>query len=847
MSDTNQNCESVTGSLWEETFQEEVADVVVDADASDLLPTYTYRVPDPWKDVVQPGTCVHVPFGGQEKLGYVLARRRISSKDPLCVRLRDIIAPVEGAVTFSQEQAELARWMAARYVCSLAAGVRCVAPASMGARVMTLVRLTDPSITAREADHAAVQAHIIETLRALGGEAEREKLREAARVSSFTSSYAALLRKGLLQETRQVSRPRTQARTVRGYILCQPLESVAGLGTLRLSVNAPEGRVSEAGRRILRVLAERMEAGEAPVTADRLLEAAQASESALQTLVKKGIVEVREVPVRRMPHTVPTVRTQPPCLTAGQRAAAVWIAEAIAAATPKIALLYGVTASGKTEVYLDAIARTLKAGRSAIVLVPEIALTAQAVEVFTGRFGDEVAVLHSRLSEGERYDEWRRLQQKQAHIVVGARSAIFAPVENVGLIVVDEEHEASYKQETTPRYHARDVAIERARHAGATLLLGSATPSLETYYASEQGRITRLEMPERIDNRPLPEVTVVDLREEFKEHRALFSRRLIEEIRARLSRGQQSILFLNRRGYAQCVLCRECGHVMRCPHCAVSLTFHAARSVLRCHHCDYSCAAPTICPACGGIRIRGFGIGTERVEEEVLHHFPQARVARLDRDTATRKGAHAGILGRFRRGEADILIGTQMVAKGLDFPNVTLVGVISADTAIHLPDFRAAERAFQLLTQVAGRAGRGEHPGSVVIQTFCPNHYSVQMATRQDYPGFYRQEIAFRRELLYPPFSRFANLISADEDEARARLRATALAEAFRETLPPEVERIGPAPCPLARLKNVYRWHVALRAPLEAPLSDLVREGLARLTSTERMGITVDIDPMGMA
>ncbi|HXG23584.1 MAG TPA: hypothetical protein VNJ09_03435, partial [Chthonomonadales bacterium] len=329
MSDTNHNCDSEAGGLWEEAFQEEVADVVVDADAPDLLPTYTYRVPDPWKDVVQPGTCVHVPFGGQEKLGYVLVRRRISSDDPLCARLRDIIAPVKGAITFSQEQAELARWMAARYVCSLAAGVRCVAPAAMGARVMTLVRLADQFITTREAGHAAVQAHIIETLRTLGGVATLEKLREAARVSSFTTSYAALLRKGLLQETRQVSRPRTQARTVRGYVLSQPLEPMAGQRTLGPAVNVVEGRVSEAGRRILRVLAELTEVGETPVTADRLLEEAQASESALQTLVKKGAVEVREVPVRRIPYIVPTVRTQPPCFTPGQRAAAKWIAEAI--------------------------------------------------------------------------------------------------------------------------------------------------------------------------------------------------------------------------------------------------------------------------------------------------------------------------------------------------------------------------------------------------------------------------------------------------------------------------------------------------------------------------------------
>jgi len=834
VSNAEQSRKLATGSLWEDTLAVEVAEVVVDADAPDLLPVYTYRVPDLWKDMVQLGTCVHVPFGGQEKLGYVLARRRMALADPLCARLRDIIAPVEGAITFSQEQAEIAGWVAEEYICPLASSLRCVAPAAMGARVVTQVRLVEETMTAKDAGNATSQVHILDTLRALGGVAEREKLREASKVSSFTTSYAALLRKGLIRETRHVSRPRTQARTVRAYTL-KPME------------NASEARISEVGRRILQVLAECAEAGKTLVTADYLLEEAQASESALQTLVRKGIVDMRKMLVCRNPHVVPATRTQPPRLTPAQRAAVEWIADSLTKSTPQTALLYGVTASGKTEVYLDAIAHTLEAGRTAIVLVPEIALTTQVVEVFTGRFGDEVAVLHSRLSDGERYDEWRRLQQKQARIVVGARSAIFAPVENVGLIVVDEEHEASYKQESTPRYHARDVAAERARRAGATLLLGSATPSLETYYASEQGRITRLEMPERIDNRPLPEVSIVDLREEFKEHRALFSRRLMEEIRIRLSQGQQAILFLNRRGYAQCVLCRECGHVMRCPHCAVSLTFHAAQRALRCHHCDYSRLAPTACPACGGTRIRGFGIGTERVEEEVIKHFPQARVARLDRDTAARKGAHAGILGRFRRGEVDILIGTQMVAKGLDFPNVTLVGIVSADTAIHLPDFRAAERAFQLLTQVAGRAGRGAHPGLVIIQTFCPNHYSVQMATRQDYPGFYQQEIAFRRELLYPPFSRFANLISTDEDEARARLRAVAMAEAFRDTLPPEIELIGPAPCPLSRLKNVYRWHVALRAPLDAPLSRLVREGLTRLSSTERMDITVDIDPMGMA
>lgn len=824
-----------TGSLWEEFAEVDVAEVVVDVDAPDLLPTYSYRVPEHLREQVTVGRCVHVPFGGQEKLGYVMERRRIPESDPLCARLRDIIAPVDGAIAFHAAQASLARWLAGRVVCDLTSAVRCVAPAMMGARVVTIVRLADASLRGHDLPGSLAQAHLVETLRRLGGRAELETLRDAARLSAFASAYSALIRKRLFLETREVSRARTVARMARAY-------------ELGGAADALNGRPTPAGRRILDALSEFTRRGETPVLPERLLTAAQASSGALKTLVEKGAVVVREVPVRRAPHAVPHRLTQPPPLTEGQRVACDQLAHLIESPSDsRTALLFGVTASGKTEVYLHAIAHTLNAGRNAIVLVPEIALTAQVVEVFTGRFGDAVAVLHSALSDGERHDEWRRLQSGEARIAVGARSAIFAPVENVGLIVVDEEHEASYKQESQPRYHARDVAQERARLSHALTLLGSATPSIETFYASEQGEIVRLEMPERIDNRPLPRVAVVDLREEWKESRALFSRALVEAMGERLRRGQQTILFLNRRGYAQFVLCRECGHVERCPNCAVSLTLHLAYGSLRCHHCDYSRAAPHVCPTCGGTKIRGFGIGTEKVEEEALKLFPSARIARLDRDTTARKGAHAGILRQFRQGEADILIGTQMVAKGLDFPNVTLVGVISADTAINMPDFRAAERTFQLLTQVAGRAGRGEHPGEVIIQTFSPDHYSVQRAMRQDYPGFYAREIAYREELRYPPFSRFANLICADAQESAARARAQALAGALLQVVPPEVELIGPAAAPLARLKNVYRWHVVLRAPADAPLSDLTRAALARLSTGERMGVTVDMDPISMA
>ena len=824
-----------TSSLWEEFDEIDVVDVVVDVEAPELQPTYTYRIPADLRNQLALGSCVHVPFGGRDTLGYVLSHRKLRGTDPLAPKLKDVIGLVEGAVTFSSEQAHIAEWIADRYVCDLPSAVRCIAPAAFGARVITVARLNEAGIRAADLGGALIQAHIVEALKSLGGEAELDDLRNRASVSAFSGSYAALVRRGVILESRKVSRAKTSERRVRAYRLGSAVDSLSG-------------RASPAGQRILSALAEFERSNETPVLPERLLTAAQASSGALKTLVEKGAVAIEEMSMRRAPHPFPAELTTAPPLTDGQRNAAEWLAKSIESRTAQTALLFGVTASGKTEVYLDAIGCTLNSGRSAIVLVPEIALTAQVVEVFTGRFGDEVAVLHSRLSGGERFDEWRRLQEGKARIAVGARSAVFAPVENIGLIVVDEEHEASYKQESLPRYSAREVARERARQSGATLLLGSATPSLETFHATQNlDSVALLEMPDRIDNRPLPEVALIDMREELKEHKSLFSRHLADQIGARLESGEQVILFLNRRGYSQFVLCRDCGYVARCPNCAVSLAFHAAWNSLKCHHCDYGRSAPTICPTCHGTRIRGFGIGTERVEEEVSKYFPEARVARMDRDTTSRKGAHAGILKRFREGEADILIGTQMVAKGLDFPNVTLVGVISADTSINMPDFRAAERTFQLLTQVAGRAGRGMRPGEVAIQTFSPEHYSLQMAKDQDYRGFFRKEIEFRRELRYPPFSRFANIICTDEQSPEAKRKAHAVAAALKSVIPKEADLIGPAPAPLSRLKALYRWHVVIRSPVDSPLSDWIREALSQLPISDRIRTAVDVDPTSMA
>ena len=847
-------------SLWEEFAETDVADVVVDVDAPDLLPTYAYRVPDAMQNSLQIGMCVHVPFGGRETLGYVLSRRKIAALDPLCGKLKPIIAIVEDAITINQEQIETVQWMSERYICHLIDAIRCVAPAILGAKVIATVKLSDDSLRGHHVGDSMPQAHILETLRTLGGEAELDTLKDRASLPNFSAAYSALTKKGLLIETRKVSRAKTVEKTMRGYRLG------AAAGVLE---QGGIGRQSPQQQRILNELVawQRKESG--PMPQDELLRAADAKITSLRGLTEKALVEASEIRVRRAPVAAGETRTVAPKLTPGQQAAADELQTKIAAQKFDTVLLFGVTASGKTEVYLDAIKHTLDAGRSAIVLLPEIALTAQVVDVFVGRFGEQVAVLHSKLSEGERHDEWRRMQEGAARIVVGARSAIFAPVQNVGLIVVDEEHEASYKQDNTPRYNAKDLAAHRARLSAAVLILGSATPSLESYYNTglrAEGRGMRekdldaspqpsalspqpslIVMPERIDNRPLPKVHIVDLREEFKQRKALFSMALTDAMEQRLSKKQQIILFLNRRGYAQFVLCRDCGYAARCPNCAVSLAFHAYDRSLKCHHCDFTGRAPQTCPDCSSPKIKAFGLGTEKVEEEVLIIFPSARVARLDRDTTATKGAHTRILREFRSGEADILIGTQMVAKGLDFPNVTLVGIVSADTAINMPDFRAAERTFQLLTQVAGRAGRGVNPGEVFIQTFSPEHYAVQAAIHHDYESFYRQEIVFREELKYPPFSRFANLICADVMEPKAALRAETLAAALQNRVSKEIEIIGPSAAPLARLRNQFRFHVALRAPVDAPLSDIIRDALNQLAPADRLAVTVDIDPLGMA
>jgi primosomal protein N' (replication factor Y) len=589
----------------------------------------------------------------------------------------------------------------------------------------------------------------------------------------------------------------------------------------------------------------------------RLSSAPGSTPGAVRALIQKGILnetqkEVLRSPIKRTSKTGKPV----PVLTPEQDKAVTTIIRSLEQEAPKPFLLHGVTASGKTEVYMRAIEAVLAKGKSAIVLVPEISLTPQMTQGFSERFGQAVAVLHSRLSQGERYDEWRRAERGDARIVVGARSAVFAPVQDLGLIVVDEEHETSYKQEESPRYHARDVACERARISRAVCVLGSATPSVESYHKALHGEYNLLELPHRVEMREMPTVEVVDMREELAEgNRSMFSRSLSQAISDRLERGEQMILFLNRRGYSTFVLCRECGYSMRCPECDVALTYHAAGSNIRCHYCDYEEPVPSVCPNCGGRYIKYFGAGTQKIEGEVKRVFPHARTIRMDTDTTRRKGAHETIVSKFQKGEYDILIGTQMVAKGLDFPNVTLVGVVSADTCLNLPDYKAGERTFQLLTQVAGRAGRGDKGGHVVVQTYSPEHYAIELGKAHDYRSFYDEEISCRNEGQYPPFSRLILVVVSGKSLPAVERHSVCLVRALRARIKSakqwkKTAILGPAPCALARVKGMHRWQILLKVDPEIGPNDhskLIEEMLSAcpVPSYDIM-VQVDVDPESM-
>ena len=588
-----------------------------------------------------------------------------------------------------------------------------------------------------------------------------------------------------------------------------------------------------------------------PLTSGELAEASKCTQAPIRSLRKKGLLVARTKRVQSRRETEPAVARQPNLsLNADQKAALETILNSVRSRDHRTVLVHGVTGSGKTEVYIQAIQEVIGFGRQAIVLVPEISLTPQTVRRFRSRF-DHVAVLHSHLTDAERHWHWERIATGQVQVVVGTRSAIFAPVPDLGLIILDEEHENSFKQDSAPRYHAREVAIERARSEGIPLVLGSATPSLESWYRTRTGQYTLVDMPRRVEDRPLPVVGTVDLRQQVasRNTRGAIHRQLHAAILAALEEGGQVILLLNRRGFSTHIQCPACGAVVRCPHCEIALVHHRTEQIALCHYCDHQIPAPSTCPECEFAGIRYGGLGTERLEAEVRARFPGVRCLRMDTDTMQQRGAHERALAAFRSGEVKILLGTQMIAKGLHFPNVTLVGVINADTALHLPDFRAAEKTFHLVTQVAGRTGRGDKGGRVLVQTFSPDHPAIRAAARHDYRAFVDEELPIRELLCYPPLASMIRLVVRGPVEATASEFAARLAEgvaAVLDRVGAKARILGPAPAPFSKLRGKYRFQIQIQGPDGDSLRAAVREVTAEVKPPKEVQWIVDVDPLDM-
>lgn len=878
---------------------------------------YTYALPSALQLFAKLGSLVQVPFGTRELQGIIVDLH--DTLDPESVPeqdLRDVIdVSDQGAQpALLPYQIDLARWISTEYAASLSDVLQAMLPPGLARRATyTFEPATLPEDRPSNHRLTADQERVLDAIQK-HGPIDRDRLRTGMDGIDVDRATAALVRAELITRRAGLRAPHVQPRYVRYMALTS-----AGRAAL-----ASGNGLSRAPRR--RRLLEVLAMAPGPLTAADLAQLSgdpgaaprgYPASSTINALIRNGLVEIEQRHPEGTRRRDPLKERHfddagPPALSPAQHAAyeaivASYLPDPVdgsrradpaqrapgdrvaATFTPSAFLLHGVTGSGKTEVYMHAIGRALELGRQAIVMVPEIGLTPQAVSRFAGRFPGRVAMLHSRLSRGERLDQWQQIRCGDADIVVGPRSALFAPFPRLGIIIVDEEHDPSYKQDSPPRYHARDAAIHVGAMLGIPIVLGSATPDVATYYAARKGRFQLLELPERPvwmggasthdlgprattgplpdstgevaitepvpsnlppppppgsgtrsgargvqpDVRPMPAVQIVDLRQELKAgNRSIFSRQLATALLETLTAGHQALLFLNRRGNATVVICRDCGYVVRCPRCDVPLTYHSTFSTftqLVCHRCDRRSPSPHSCPGCGNTRIRYLGVGTERVEEETARLLPTARVQRWDRDATQRKGAHEAILDSFGNGEADVLVGTQMIAKGLDFPMVTLVGVISADVGLHLPDFRAPERTFQLLTQVAGRAGRAGLPGKVIVQTYTPEHYAVIAARDHDYWSFYRQEMMFRYSAGYPPYSRLLRLVARDPQYGVVRRRAyelhATLVETIRERGLPNTEVIGPAPAFVARIKNVYQWHLMVRGPEIHGLLEVVPEG----------------------
>ena len=810
-----------------------IAFVVLRDVTRDFDKEYSYIIPDELLSVVEPGVRVMVPFGknNSQKEAFVF---RLSNSSSVS-KLKEISKQIDDVPVISENQIKLAVWMKKRYVCTFSNAIRCMIPPGISIKNTITVELVSDCKKL-----SPNERKIIDLLKSSGGRLDIKEIKNASKIKNLNSLLISLGKKNVINVNEKYSTDVSDKIMKAAFLIKPDSEVVAELesGAIR----------SIQQIRALELLIE----NEFLSVAD-FKRYAHVSASVINTLKKNSYIDFKDIEISRDPYKEREIkRTKPLIPLPEQQKVIDSIISCLNQRSFKEFLLRGVTSSGKTEVYMQIIQHCVNEQMQAIVLVPEISLTPQMVERFKGRFGNDVAVLHSRLSMGERYDQWKQIRDQKVKIVVGARSAVFAPLKNPGIIIIDEEHESSYKSETIPKYNAKDIARQRCKNNGAVLLYGSATPSVESYYKATNGSINIFYMKERTNKSILPKINVIDMREELDNgNRSILSDMLRTEIEKNIQQGQQTMLFLNRRGHSSFVLCRNCGLVIKCKRCSISMTYHSKDQRLICHYCGYTIKNPKVCPRCKSKYIKQFGIGTQKVEEEVKKMFPDASVIRMDMDTTTGKNSHEKILNLFKNEKIDILIGTQMIAKGHDFSNVTLVGVLAADGLLYLGDYRACERTFQLLTQVAGRAGRGNISGRVVVQTYNTENFSIKAASSHNYFEFYKQEIIARKKLNYPPFVNigiavvngiFDNEVYNHACEIYKRLESFSTSDGSFEVF-------SPARAPLVRVKNRYRWRIVMKCTdIEKLLHamTLTSDEFYKKKKKSGVNLSIDINPNNM-
>jgi primosomal protein N' (replication factor Y) len=800
--------------------------------------TFAYEVPEPMRPLALPGKRVLVPFGRRFLSGFVIAPAQNLPADKRILPIRQVL---DDGSSISASLLSFLLWVAKYYLQPIGEVIKTALPAGIHLRPREQYRINEQGLQSLKIlPPESIESRVLKSLKRRGGKGLPSTFLRKDSSLAVRASLSRMIEEGLIEKEENIFEPKIREKT-------SP--------SIKFRSRADEACLTPLEKGALDFI---QAAGELP--AQEFKKKYKKASAILRKLETCKLVEVIPQEAYRQPSWVEVANWMdgpPELLTETQEKAVAAIIQAVHSRKFHPFLLHGVTGSGKTEVYLRAIEETVAQGRQALLLVPEIALTGQLVAYFRSRLDHPMAILHSGLTQGERYDEWRRIKKGLVKLVFGARSAIFAPLDQLGIIIVDEEHDPSYKQEEKVRYNARDLALVRGKMENAVTVLGSATPSMESYYNALEKKFHYLSLPSRVDLRPLPEIQVVDMRQEMREgkERPIFSRDLEEALRQNAERNEQALLFLNRRGFSTFALCQDCGFVYKCPNCSISLVYHLSDKSFHCHYCDYSIPAPSRCPQCASLSLLLFGLGTQRLEAEIKKRLPLVQVGRMDRDTTGRKSSHQRILNQVRRGEVNLLIGTQMITKGHDLPLVTLVGVLAADLSLNVPDFRASERTFQLLTQVAGRAGRGGLPGKVIIQTYHPHHYSIQMAQAQDFLPFYQQEAKFRQEMAYPPFARLINFLLEGNGEAKVARYSKRLEEIALRVLGQEnrfqgqVEILGPAKAPLAKLKGKCRHQMLLKGKRWSVLHDFAEEVLQRAEGEiglPGVKLIVDVDPMNL-